>query len=167
MSPGLEAWHEAGHAFAAHLVGGAVRVVTLEPDADGLDGQTAVEWPAMVERDAAWRSALVALAGPVAELVFEGAELLHDPAVRSTWREDWREADSALARLHADPGAREEARRGLLVTLFRLYDSSDGYECLARIADALDAHETLDEDLFLDALGDVWRRARGSLTAGR
>jgi len=161
MPPGLEAWHEAGHALAAHLVGGTVRVVTLESEIEGLDGHVAVEWRAMREDDAARCSATVALAGPVAELVFEGADLLHDDAARSTWREDWREASTQLARLHSDLVTREDARRAILRRLHSRFDSSEGYECLARLADALDAHETLDEGLFLDALGDTWREARG------
>ena len=38
MSPGPEAWHEAGHALAALFLGGVVREVTLESERDGLAG---------------------------------------------------------------------------------------------------------------------------------
>lgn len=160
MPPGPEAWHEAGHALAAHLVGGIVRVVTLESELDGHEGHVAVEWRAMPEDDAARCSAIVALAGPVAELVFQGEDLLYDEAALSTWAEDWREADGQLARLHPEQHERETARRTIFRQLRDRFDSIEGFECLARLADALDAHETLDEGLFLDALGDVWREAR-------
>ncbi len=160
MSVGPEAWHEAGHALAAHLCGGLVREVTLESEFDGHEGHVAVEWRGAEARDVARRSALVALAGPVAEVVFRGDDVLEDPSALSAWRGDWDEADAQLAVLHPVAAEREAGRRGLLQELRDVFDASEGYDCLARLADALDAHETLDEPLFLEALGDVWRDAR-------
>ena len=97
MPPGPEAWHEAGHALAAHLLGGAVREVTLESELDGFEGHVAVQWGPVGDREEARRSALVALAGPVAELVFRGDDVLADPGALSAWRADWDEADAQLA----------------------------------------------------------------------
>ncbi|MFT4540691.1 MAG: hypothetical protein ACI841_002624 [Planctomycetota bacterium] len=153
MSPGPEAWHEAGHALAAHLLNGVVRELTLESELDGLEGHVAVEWPtAATEECAARRQALVALAGPVAELVFRGEDVLEDPHALSAWRGDWEEAQTQLSQLHAEDEAREAGLRAMLAELHELFAVADGYERLARLADALDAHGTLDRDLFLEAI---------------
>jgi hypothetical protein len=154
MAPGSEAWHEAGHALVAHLHGGLVREVTLESDRDDHDGHVAIEWPPAPPPEEARRFATVALAGPVAELVFRGEDLLEDPDVLSAWRGDWDEAETQLARLHADPAEREKTRRAILRELHAWFDEARNHETLARLADALDAHVTLDEALFLEALGE-------------
>jgi len=146
------AWHEAGHALAAHLLGGHVREVTLESEHDGHEGHVAVEWRTTGADDDARRLATVALAGPVAELVFRGQDVLEDPAALSSWRGDLDEAEAQLERLHADPAEREGTRRALLRELRDCFETR-GHECLARLADALDAHVTLDEVLFADAVG--------------
>lgn len=160
MPPGPEAWHEAGHALAAHLLGGRVREVTLESEREGTEGHVSVEWDRGSMQDEARRSAAVALAGPVAELVYRaatgdpgGQDLLEDAEALSTWRGDWDEARGQLERLHRDPDRVERARRELLAELYGRFEDARGYEQLARLADALDAHDTLDEGLFLEALG--------------
>ena len=152
MSPGPEAWHEAGHALAAHLLGGVVRELTLESERDDFDGHVAVEWPATKAALHARRLALVALAGPVAELMFRGA--VPNAAVLSAWRRDWAEAEAQLAHLEADPSRRVAMRHGILRELYESFDDVDNYEQLARLADALDAHGTLDDVLFQDAIAD-------------
>jgi len=154
MSASFEAWHEVGHAYVAHLLGGVVREVTLESERDDHEGHVAVEWHAAPVEEEARRLATVALAGPVAELLFRGEALLEDPEVLCAWRGDWDEAETQLARLHSDPLEREETRRAILRELHRAFDGARGYDSLARLADALDAHVTLDEALFLEALGE-------------
>ena len=152
-SPDARAWHEAGHALAAHLLGGVVREVTLESERDESEGHVAVEWSSAPAHESAMRSAMVALAGPVAELVFRGEDVLDDPWELSTWRGDWDEAESQLSELHPDEDQREAARREILLKLYRAFGEADGYESPARLADALDAHGTLDEALFDEAVG--------------
>ena len=165
MSPGPEAWHEAGHALAALFLGGVVREVTLESERDGLAGHAAVEWPAGADvgEAGARRMAAVALAGPVAELVFRGEDVLDDPDAVAAWRADWDEAERWLGEALARSGEtaesrnaerREELRRAILRELHGWFDESEGYERLARVADALDAHETLDAALFAEAVGE-------------
>ena len=151
------AWHEAGHALAAHLLGGLVREVSLESEMDGLEGHVAVEWSSTGEADEARRFAAVALAGPVAELVYRGEDVLEDPGVLTAWGGDWEEADAQLERLHAGPegrAQRDAARRTILRELHGFFDAPHHYESLARLADALEAHVTLDDVLFMDALGE-------------
>ena len=73
----VSAYHEAGHAFMAIYVGARVRSVTIEPDWD--DGpqrfaDTQVAWPLdqFTDRELHEKSVLVALAGPVAEMIHSG-----------------------------------------------------------------------------------------------
>ena len=152
MSADERAWHEAGHALSAHLLGGAVLEVTLASEEDALEAHVAVRWPPAADpTDDARRQALVALSGPVAELVFRGQDVLDDTAALWTWRADWDEAQRCIARLEPVEERREPLLHALLRELHDTFDDPHTYERLARIADALDAHETLDEALFLDA----------------
>jgi hypothetical protein len=150
--PDAKAWHEAGHALMAHLLGGRVQHVTLEPDDGEQEGEVAVAWPHSGE-PLEVRSGRVALAGAVAELVFLGDDPDLDPATLSAWRGDWNEACRCAAILEREP----ERRKVLLMTwigeVHALLDAPGHEESLARIADALHAHGTLDDVLFVDALG--------------
>ena len=140
--------------------------MTLESERDELEGHARVAWPAHpVPPDlpgTPWipdmcrerRMATVALAGPVAELVFRGEDVLAEPEAVATWRGDWLEAEAQIARMHATPDARERERDAILAELRDMFDDPVGYERLARIADALDAHGTLDGRLFLEAVVD-------------
>ena len=74
MAPTAESWHEAGHALAAHLLGARVNLLTLESELDGHGGHAEIDWTGVSNQTRG--SALVALAGPVAELVYRGEEIL-------------------------------------------------------------------------------------------
>jgi acetyl esterase/lipase len=74
----IAAYHEAGHVFMAIYLGARVRSVTIEPDRDdGPDrfGDAQVEWDLahFTPRELYEKSVLVALAGPVAEMIHRGA----------------------------------------------------------------------------------------------
>lgn len=153
MSAGAHAWHEAGHAVAARLLGGRVQELTIESELDEFEAHARIEWQPASRRELAERSATVALAGPVAELLFQGASVLEDPDALASWRGDWDEADRQLATLHPQEEQREAARQTILRRLHEEFGDADGYERLARVADALEAHGTLDEGLFDEAAG--------------
>ena len=148
--PGL--WHEAGHALAALHLGGEVRLVTMESEVDGHKGQTEVVWRGFDTPGRLRCSALVALAGPVAETLYMGEDVL-DPAVLSAWRGDYGEAQACLEALAPDPGDRARLEKRLIAELVAHFSDDRTWERLARVADALDAHESLDATLFLDAAG--------------
>ena len=75
----VSAYHEAGHAFMAILVGARIRCVTIEPGWDNGPARWAdiqVEWPLdqFTDREFREKSVQVALAGPVTEvIVFPGS----------------------------------------------------------------------------------------------
>lgn len=147
LDPVTAAYHEAGHAYLAHRLGGLVVAVTIEDEDGELMGRTTVHWRSGDANERRRRSALVALAGPVAEARWRGdVELL---AALSAWRADWQEAQAALRA--SAPAAEQPAllQRWLREVRDEL-DDPDGWERLCRIADALEAHGTLDEDLLAD-----------------
>jgi hypothetical protein len=144
------AYHEAGHVLMAHLLGGEVVHVTLESEDEEVMGHTTVRWHTTSEAQRRRCSALTALAGPVAETRWRGQPDLLDGL--TAWRADWREVEVALAAeaLHKDP--RQQLDQWLREVVSQLQDPV-AWEHLCRIADALEAHGTLDDVLLDDVLG--------------
>jgi hypothetical protein len=105
----ITAYHEAGHVFMAIYLGARVRSVTIEPDRDdGPDrfGDAQVEWDLahFTPREVYEKSVLVALAGPVAEMIHRGEP--YHPGFVAEWAADWREAWEAAAGLVPDVASR-------------------------------------------------------------
>lgn len=138
----------------AHTLGGVVRCVTLEPEEGPAEASTAVEWDGVSSAELARCSATVALAGPVAEMCFRDEDARLDPGLVLAWRADRAEAERHLDVLAPGEVEREELLHTILEGLGRWIDEPHVRERIARLADALDAHGTLDEALFEDALGD-------------
>lgn len=144
------AYHEAGHVLMAHLLGGEVVHVTLESEDDELAGQTRVHWRITDEEERQRCSALVAIAGPLAESRWRGEA----PALEglTAWHADWREVEQVL---QAQPAGTDHAQllQQWLLEVRAQFEDPLVWEMLCRVADALEAHETLDEDLLGDVLG--------------
>lgn len=143
----VSAYHESGHAFMAVRVGARVRSVTIEPDWD--DGpkryaDIAVEWPveAFTERERNEKFVLVALAGPVAEMIHTG-EPFH-PGFVAEWAADWKLAWNAAGGLYPAERRRLAYLEQMSIRLHRLLSDDDHWAALAAIVDNLLAHETLD-----------------------
>ncbi|MCK5942089.1 MAG: M50 family metallopeptidase [Planctomycetes bacterium] len=137
-------YHEAGHVLMAHLLGGRVVEASIEHDGDGFAGSTSVEWTGLDAGEHARRSAMVALAGPVAEAHWRGAARQLDAL--TTWRADWQEVERALATV--PPAEREGALRQWLATVRSELTGATAWEHLCRLADMLEAHGTLDQTLI-------------------
>lgn len=145
----LSAYHEAGHAFMAVYAGARVRLVTIDPDRDDLPeryGDTQVEWQRsrFTERELAEKSVLVALAGPVAEMIYRG-EPLH-PGLVAEWAADWSEAWASASALVPEEQRRMAFVEQAAVRLYGLLDWEDHWAALAALADHLLAHETLERE---------------------
>lgn len=144
-------YHEAGHAMIAHWIGGTVLECTIEAEEDELGGRTSVQWRGLSVAERQRCSALVALGGPIAEARHRGdLELLEALAA---WEADWREIKRALASLPSSSN-REQTLRRWIGEVIRQFEDQEQWERLCRVADALAAHETLDRDMFLDAISD-------------
>ena len=148
LDPATASYHEAGHVLMAHLLGGRVVGASIEhEDADWM-GQTAVEWTCVDPVERARRSAMVALAGPVAEAWWRGEASVVDAL--TAWRADWEEVERAL--LVVPPSDRAATLRSWLADVrFELLNDV-AWEHVCRVADMLEAHGTLDETLVEDAL---------------
>lgn len=144
----------------AWLLGGKVRLVTIEPDQDdGPDrhGDTQVLWrrSRVGEKEFAKNSVQVSLAGPVAEMIYSGDP--YHPGFVAEWAADWREAWEAAATLHPDERRRLQYLEDTSIQLYHRLKEDDLWAALASLADHLLAHETLAGEQVAEILG-VWLR---------
>lgn len=149
----LTAYHEAGHAVVAHLVGGIVSRVTIEPENDdGPErfGDTQVRWrrARMSDADHAQRLVQVCLAGPVAEMIYSGDP--YHPGLVAEWAADWRAAWLAAQPLHTKEELRLRYLEQTSIELYHRIKRDDLWSVLASVADNLLAYETLDQDQFAE-----------------
>lgn len=156
----VSAYHEAGHAFMAIYVGARVRSVTIEPDWDDGPERFAdiqVEWPLdqFTDRELHEKSVLVALAGPVAEMLHSG-EPFH-PGFVAEWAADWKLAWEAAAPMFPLERKRLPYLEQTTARLYRLLDREDLWAALSAIVDNLLAHETLDGEEVEDIVRQ-WMR---------
>ncbi len=156
----LIAYHEAGHALMAVLLGGKVKQVTIEPDDDdGPDrqGDTQVLWrrSGISDDEFAKIAVQVSLAGPVAEMIYSGDP--YHPGLVAEWAADWREAWEAATPLHPVGRQRLEYLEQVSIQLYHRLKQDDLWAALASLADNLLAHETLDceqvDEIMEDWLG--------------
>jgi len=145
----LTAYHEAGHALVAFLLGGRVSQVTIDPDsADGPSrhGDTQVLWrPAGIsDKEFAKITVKVSLAGPVAEMIYSG-DPFH-PGTVPEWAADWRDAWQAAMLLKPSERQRMEYLEQVSIQLHHRLQEGATWEALASLADNLLAHETLDAE---------------------
>ena len=147
------AYHEAGHVVMAHILGGEVVEVTIENDEDELMGLTTVRWRSSSESERRRASALVALAGPVAETRWRGEADMLDTL--TAWRGDWHEIAQALTAEAAATPTIDPVRllHQWLHEVLQQFEDPGVWEHLCRVADALEAHGTLDDVLLDDVLG--------------
>ena len=156
----LIAYHEAGHALMAVLLGGKVKQVTIEPDDDdGPDryGDTQVLWrrSGISDDEFAKIAVQVSLAGPVAEMIYSGDP--YHPGLVAEWAADWREAWDTATSLHPVERQRLEYLEQVSIQLYHRLKQDDLWVALASLADNLLAHETLDceqvDEIVEDWLG--------------
>ncbi|MCA8999676.1 MAG: hypothetical protein KDA80_21955 [Planctomycetaceae bacterium] len=143
----VSAYHEAGHAFMAISVGARIRSVTIDPDWDDGPQRYAdihVDWPLeqFTDKEFQENSILVALAGPVAEMIHRG-DPMH-PGLVAEWAHDWSQAWHAAASLHPDERKRMAYLEQKTIVLYRLLNRDDHWAAIGAIVDNLLAHETLE-----------------------
>lgn len=156
--PEVTAYHESGHAFATVYLGGRVESITIDPDNDdgpGRFGDTQIAWDLnkFTEEELCRNAAWVALAGPVAEMIYTG-DPWH-PALIPEWSADWKMAWEAAA-LYA-PGMRTRLTKleDMSIQIHRLMSQDNIWAAVAALSDELLAHETLEGEAVHDVLA-VW-----------
>ena len=158
--PEISAYHEAGHAFIAIFVGARVRSVTVDPDWDDgpeRHGDAQIEWRIgeFNDRELCEKSILVALAGPVAEMIHSG-DPFH-PGLVPEWAADWSEAWELAAALHANEKRRLAYLEHVTVQLYQTMRRDDRWAALAAVVDHLLAHETLEGEQ-VEEIVEQWLR---------
>ncbi len=154
----LTAYHEAGHAMMAIMVGANVHSLTISPDRDDgplRTGDAQILWPrrASDPRRLCWQQILVALAGPVAEMIYRG-EPLH-PAGVAEWGQDWQNAWEAAEQIAPEPQMRMQILERQAVQLYHLLKDDRNWAALAAIVDELLAHELLEGSEVVEIM-DQW-----------
>lgn len=150
----LTAYHEAGHAWAALYVGARVQSVSIAPDDDDGPrrfGDTTILWNRrrFSQSEFAKKLSWVALAGPVAEMVYSGKPF--HPGTVAEWRQDWNEAFAALEAI-ADVQRRLARLERTTIELYQAFRDDFHWSAISAIADHLLAHEILDEELLQEAV---------------
>ena len=95
-------------------------------------------------------SVLVALAGPVAEMIHSGEP--YHPGFVAEWAADWKAAWEAAAPLVPAERKRLAYLEQTTAQLYRLLDREDHWAALAAIVDNLLAHETLEGEEVEDIM---------------
>jgi ATP-dependent Zn protease len=158
--PELIAYHEAGHALMALLLGGKVEQVTIEPDNDDgplRQGDTRVLWrhAGLSNKEFARKAVQVSLAGPVADMIYSGDP--YHPGLVAEWAADWDEAWQAAILLYPDERQRLAYLERISIQLYNRLKDDDHWAAVASLADHLLAHETLEGEQVEEIAGQ-WLR---------
>jgi hypothetical protein len=142
----ITAWHESGHAFVAAWLGAIVESVSIDPDADDGPqrfGDIVVRWDRerFSDREIAEKSVLVALSGPVTEMIHRD-DPLH-PATVSEWSQDWSLAWTA-ADFIRDQRKRMSHLEQISGELYHLLSQDHHWAAIGAIVDHLLAYESLE-----------------------
>jgi len=157
--PELIAYHEAGHALIAALLGGRVHLVTIEPDNDdgpSRSGETVVHWRrGFGAREMAVKGVQVYLAGPVAEMTYSGDH--YHPGLIAEWADDWQHAWKTAELLHSNEKKRLDYLEQVSMDLYQQFQRDEIWAALASLADNLLAHDTLEWEQVEEIVQD-WIR---------
>lgn len=152
----LTAYHEAGHAFMATVLGAKVRSVTIDPDYDdGPErfGDTQIVWKRsrFSDREFCERAIQVCLAGPVSEMLYSGDP--YHPGLVAEWTNDWQSAWELADALFKLPRQRLDYLEMVTVQVYHRLNAEPNWSAVAAIADSLLAHETLEFDDIKEIVG--------------
>lgn len=160
MSSELEttAWHEAGHAFMAVHLGGEVISLSIDPDFDDGPkrfGDVQIQWRGgqYSQRQMARNEILVALAGPVAEMIHLG-DPFH-PATVAEWSQDWKMAWKATSFLKSNREKMQFLER-TTVELHQTLSQGNHWAGIGALVDHLLAYEVLEGETVHEIV-DEWR----------
>ena len=140
------AYHEAGHAVIASILGGEVVSVSIESESHEVEGSAIVSWEHGGQTDplAALDDIRVALAGPIAEMVYAGEyDYLR---IRNEHAVDWQVALSRLRGMSLSLDREAGLLQKTVAELYQTIRRDDIWSAIGDVADLLSVHETIEGD---------------------
>jgi len=140
------AYHEAGHAVIASVLGGKVVTVSIESESSEVDGDAVVAWKrgGRSDREMALDDIRVALAGPVAEMVHAGEyDYLR---IREEHALDWKIALASLRSLGLTIDREAAMLQKTVAELYQTVRRDAIWSAIADVADLLAVHGTIEGD---------------------
>ncbi len=142
----------------ATLVGAFVESITIDPDWDDSPeryADTRIGWPVdnFSERELQEKMILVALAGPVAEMLHTGDP--YHPGLVAEWANDWRQAENAAEKILDGKQKQYAHLEQKTIELYHLLDQNHYWAAIAAIVDNLLAHETMQREQVEEIL-QIW-----------
>lgn len=151
------AYHEAGHAVVASILGGQVVSVSIESESTDVDGDAVVAWDrgGRNERALALDEIRVALAGPIAEMVYAGEyDYLR---IRAEHAVDWQIALSCLRSLSLTTEREAAVLQGTVAELYQTIRQDHVWSSIGDVADLLAVHGTVEGSLVRETV-EFWLR---------
>lgn len=137
-------------------LGGEVELISIAPDKDdgpNRSGETTIRWPAgrFSERRLQEAAVMVALAGPVAEMIHRG-DPFH-PATVAEWRLDWQLAWQAATFVQIN-AKRMELLEQSTIQLHQVLSQDNHWAAIGAIVDHLLAYETLEGETVHEVVSE-------------
>ncbi len=151
------AYHEAGHAVVASILGGKVISVSIESESPEVDGDAVVAWSrgSRTGQEMALDEIRVALAGPIAEMVFAGEyDYLR---IREEHAVDWQIALGCLRRIGLSTQREAELLQKTVSELYQTIRQDNIWSSIGDVADLLAVHETIEGDVVRETV-EFWLR---------
>ena len=152
----LTAYHEAGHAVMAVVLGGRIIHVSIEPpDDDELkrSGESIVQWPAAPAREIEEAELKVSLAGPVTEMIYRSE--VQVIASVPEFAADWHRALTGAARLKPKLAEQMNLISRAEIWLRHFFEQDHHWAAVGAVADELLAHETVEHEC-LNEIVSFW-----------
>lgn len=152
----VTAWHEAGHAVVATILGGEVDTVSIESEDDFTAGDTRVLWRVGDAHEQATNDIQAALAGPVTEMVFLGEyDFLR---IKAEHQVDWEVVAESIRRMRLSPQRGADLLNKLSAELYRVIRTDHVWSAIADVAERLQIDGTIDGETVRDQVGFWMRR---------
>jgi hypothetical protein len=136
-------YHEAGHCVMAVVCGAQVDRASIAPEEDGFHGIVDIHWP---QGASAAQKLSVALAGPVAEMIYCG-EAYH-PGLVPEWAHDWKQAWGIWRPTTSSDHVCLKQIEQSVARLYQTFSSDSWWAATAAVSDLLSAHdEIVHEDI--------------------
>ncbi len=134
-------YHEAGHCVMAVLCGALVKRATIAPEVDGFHGMVEIHW---AKRASAADQLSVALAGPVAEMIYTGEP--YHPGLIPEWAHDWKQAWRICR--PKTPSDREclKLLEQSVAKLYQQFSRDPLWAATAAVSDLLAAHDEIEHE---------------------